>query len=345
MRAPARPGPLVTAIASISGSVTPASASASIQRRAQRLEVRARRDLGDDAAVAGVLLHRGGDRVGEQLGAAHDADARSRRSWSRCRARAARWSLMRAPFAASGCSASSTARRSRPCSSRLRTAIRSNPSAAYSACALSLSARTSRKSSSAPRRRASLMSASISDAAEPLPPRARRDRDGLDVALPGAERREQAGVAVDRAVVGDRDQVVGVVAGELRAPCSRTTTRRREDRVLERHRARRGRRRLRAAAASVMRSPASGAGHRDVGGAQVERLARGRSGVRPRAGAAATQAEGCGADLRGVDAVEAGVTLARRFRGPRGGRGAGRLRHRAVGRRRSSRRPRGGARR
>ena len=47
----------------------------SIQSRAQRLEVGAGRDLWHDAAVAGVLLHRAGDRVGEQLGAAHDADA------------------------------------------------------------------------------------------------------------------------------------------------------------------------------------------------------------------------------------------------------------------------------
>ena len=38
------------------------------------LEVRASRHLGHDAAVAGVLLHRGGDDVGEQGGAAHDAD-------------------------------------------------------------------------------------------------------------------------------------------------------------------------------------------------------------------------------------------------------------------------------
>ena len=40
-----------------------------------RLEMRACGDLGHDAAVAGVLLHRGGDDVGEQGRAAHDADA------------------------------------------------------------------------------------------------------------------------------------------------------------------------------------------------------------------------------------------------------------------------------
>ena len=44
-------------------------------RRPERLEVRASRHLWHDAAVAGVLLHRGGDDVGEQRRAAHDADA------------------------------------------------------------------------------------------------------------------------------------------------------------------------------------------------------------------------------------------------------------------------------
>ena len=42
---------------------------------AERLEVRSRGDLGHDAAVAGVLVHRRGDDVREQRRAAHDADA------------------------------------------------------------------------------------------------------------------------------------------------------------------------------------------------------------------------------------------------------------------------------
>ena len=45
-----------------------------LDRRHHRLEVRPGGDLGHDAAEAGVLLDAGGDRVGEQGVAAHDAD-------------------------------------------------------------------------------------------------------------------------------------------------------------------------------------------------------------------------------------------------------------------------------
>ena len=45
------------------------------QRRDQRLEVRAARDLGHDATEAGVQIHRTRNRVGEQRRAAHEADA------------------------------------------------------------------------------------------------------------------------------------------------------------------------------------------------------------------------------------------------------------------------------
>ena len=47
----------------------------SIQRGQEGLQVRARRDLGDDAAVAGVLIHRRGRAVDQQLRTAHEADA------------------------------------------------------------------------------------------------------------------------------------------------------------------------------------------------------------------------------------------------------------------------------
>jgi len=46
-----------------------------LERGHERLQVGARRDLGHHPAVAGVLVHRRGDHVGEQGGAAHDADA------------------------------------------------------------------------------------------------------------------------------------------------------------------------------------------------------------------------------------------------------------------------------
>ena len=45
------------------------------QRREHRLEVGAGSDLGDDAAEAGMQVDRGGDLVGEQLGAADDPHA------------------------------------------------------------------------------------------------------------------------------------------------------------------------------------------------------------------------------------------------------------------------------
>ena len=47
----------------------------SIQRGQEGLKVRARRDLRDDAAVAGVLIHRRGRTVDQQLRTAHEADA------------------------------------------------------------------------------------------------------------------------------------------------------------------------------------------------------------------------------------------------------------------------------
>ena len=46
-----------------------------IERRQERLEVGARRDLGDDAAVAGILIHRCGRAVDQQLRSTHEADA------------------------------------------------------------------------------------------------------------------------------------------------------------------------------------------------------------------------------------------------------------------------------
>ena len=85
------------------GECDPGLGERGIQRRAQRLEVGAGGDLGDDAAVAGVLVHRAGDRVGQQLGAAHDADAGlvAARLDAEHEAGPA---VMRAPSAASGCS-------------------------------------------------------------------------------------------------------------------------------------------------------------------------------------------------------------------------------------------------
>ena len=46
-----------------------------IERRQERLQVGARRDLGDDAAVAGILIHRRGRAVDQQLRSTHEADA------------------------------------------------------------------------------------------------------------------------------------------------------------------------------------------------------------------------------------------------------------------------------
>ena len=46
-----------------------------VQRRQEGLKVRARSDLGDDAAVARVLIHRRRRTVDEQLRATHEADA------------------------------------------------------------------------------------------------------------------------------------------------------------------------------------------------------------------------------------------------------------------------------
>ena len=47
----------------------------SIQGGQEGLQVRTRRDLRDDAAVAGVLIHRRGRAVDQQLRTAHEADA------------------------------------------------------------------------------------------------------------------------------------------------------------------------------------------------------------------------------------------------------------------------------
>ena len=47
----------------------------SIQRGQEGLQVGTRRDLRDDAAVAGVLIHRRGRAVDQQLRTAHEADA------------------------------------------------------------------------------------------------------------------------------------------------------------------------------------------------------------------------------------------------------------------------------
>ena len=47
----------------------------SIQRGQEGLQMRTRRDFRDDAAVAGVLIHRRGRAVDQQLRTAHEADA------------------------------------------------------------------------------------------------------------------------------------------------------------------------------------------------------------------------------------------------------------------------------
>ena len=47
----------------------------SVQCRQERLQVRARSNLGDDAAVAGVFIHRRRRTVDEQLRTAYEADA------------------------------------------------------------------------------------------------------------------------------------------------------------------------------------------------------------------------------------------------------------------------------
>ena len=47
-----------------------------IQRRKEGLQVCARGDFGDDAAVARVLIHRGRRAVDEQIRTAHEADTR-----------------------------------------------------------------------------------------------------------------------------------------------------------------------------------------------------------------------------------------------------------------------------
>ena len=46
-----------------------------IERRQERLQVGARRDLRDDATIAGILIHRRGRAVDQQLRSAHEANA------------------------------------------------------------------------------------------------------------------------------------------------------------------------------------------------------------------------------------------------------------------------------
>ena len=83
--APARPGPGGHRDRVDVGQRHPGRRAGALDGRHHRLEVGARRDLGHDAAEPRVLLDRGGDRVGEQGVAAHDARRRSRRTRSRCR--------------------------------------------------------------------------------------------------------------------------------------------------------------------------------------------------------------------------------------------------------------------
>ena len=65
----------MTAIASMSASVTPACRQRPVDGRDHRLQVRPAGHLGHDAAEARVLVDAGGDRVGEQLVPAHEPDA------------------------------------------------------------------------------------------------------------------------------------------------------------------------------------------------------------------------------------------------------------------------------
>ena len=73
--APARPGPLVTAIASTSWRREPGGLAGPLDGRHHRLEVGPAGDLGHHAAEPGVLVDAAGDGVGEQGVAADDADA------------------------------------------------------------------------------------------------------------------------------------------------------------------------------------------------------------------------------------------------------------------------------
>ena len=61
--APTRPGPAVTAMASMSPSAHPRRGAGSLERRLHRLQVRATGDLGHDTAEARVLLDARGDLV------------------------------------------------------------------------------------------------------------------------------------------------------------------------------------------------------------------------------------------------------------------------------------------
>ena len=71
-RAPARPGPSVTAMASRSAKVTPASRDGGADDGDDGAEVLAGGELGDDAAVVGVDGDLRGDDVGEGFAAGAD---------------------------------------------------------------------------------------------------------------------------------------------------------------------------------------------------------------------------------------------------------------------------------
>ena len=74
MSAPASPGPDVTARASTSAEPDPGLGAGALDGRDHRLEVGAAGDLRDDAAEPGVLVDGAGHGVGEQPGAADQAD-------------------------------------------------------------------------------------------------------------------------------------------------------------------------------------------------------------------------------------------------------------------------------
>ena len=60
----------------VSPSASPGLVEGSVQRGQEGLQVRARGDLRDDAAVAGILVHRRSRAIYQQLRAAHQANAR-----------------------------------------------------------------------------------------------------------------------------------------------------------------------------------------------------------------------------------------------------------------------------
>ena len=54
----------------------PGLVEGSVERRQERLQMGARRNLRDDTAVAGILVHRRSRAINQQLRATHQADAR-----------------------------------------------------------------------------------------------------------------------------------------------------------------------------------------------------------------------------------------------------------------------------